>query len=217
MQCVPFQIAKELHVRGQSRCQARISSSAGSGSRYKQRAAGSSRTTDQGSQTLFPRYPAKIYKCLAGRIVRCKALRVDKIRYVPELGSRHAPFKEFLDVEATWHNEDVYATTIRTQQPVQNRLCHHDCTEPRRALYASMHHHVVQSSTPTAFANAVGRQHLILRAGDLQVMQRYHGRNAPPLQQAQYRRGDVMVDVVRVADVGSRVIQQPTEFASGFE
>ena len=178
VQCVPFQIAKKLHVCGQSRCQRAHFFERRSGSRHKQRAAGSGRATDQGSQTLFPRYPAKIYKCLAGRIARCKALRIDKIRYVPELGSRHAPVKEFLDVEATWHNEDVYATAIRAQHSVQNRLCHYDGTEPGRALYAAMHRHVVQTSTPAAFANAVGRQHLILRAGDLQVMQRYHGRNS---------------------------------------
>lgn len=61
------------------------------------------------------------------------------------------------------------------------------------------------------------RQHVIGGAAQLQVMQRQHDWQVMLLDLPEDRRRDMMINVMRMTDIGAAISQETTYFVAGFQ
>ncbi len=86
-----------------------------------------------------------------------------------------------------------------------------DAGERQRALDAAMAGDVVDMAALAILADFSVTQHFIGRTGKLQVMRRHHRRDAGLFQRRKDRRGNVVIDVVGMGDVGACPVDQRLE------
>ena len=119
-------------------------------------------------------------------------------------------------MEVTGEDEPVDVVAVAAERIVQRGFERHDRRKGERILLAASGHGVPRLAALAPFADAIGGQHELGRATDLEVVDGHHHRHALLLHRAEDRGRQVVIHVVRVDHVGADLVDQSGDLAPGF-